>query len=234
MNADRLLLAPLAAAVLLACSSAESRDDGGARSAAAPGAVSAGDAKGDAQTDPMVARADSGRVRGGADAKVWMVIVSDFQCPFCRMWHDSVDATLRREYVDNGRVRMAFVNFPLRQHANARPASEAAMCASAQGKFWEMHDAIFESQDRWQGLPDARAMFEQLAQGVGVDVAALRACVASGKMRPLIDADYQRGIDAQVRSTPSFFIGDQAMAGVAPLADYRRALDAALAAAGAR
>lgn len=184
-----------------------------------------------AATDPMVVRADSARTRGNPAAKVWMIIASDFQCPYCKMWHDSADMTIRREYIDNGKVRLAFVNYPIGTHQNAIPAAEHAMCAGAQNKFWEMHDAIFAAQEKWSALPNASAMFEDLARGAGVDVAALRACVSSHKMRPIVEADHEKAVRAGVRATPSFFIGNQLLEGVQMPSDLRKVLDAALAGA---
>ena len=182
-------------------------------------------------TDPLVVRADSGRIRGNPAAKTWMIIASDFQCPYCKMWHDSADITIRREYIDNGKVRLAFINFPIGSHQNAMPAAEHAMCAAAQNKFWEMHDALFGAQEQWAGMPNPTARFEELAQGAGVDVTALRACVSSHKMRPLIEADREKATTAGVRATPSFFIGNQLLEGVQMPSDLRKVLDAALAGA---
>ena len=182
--------------------------------------------------DPLIARADSGRIRGNESAKVWMIIASDFQCPYCKMWHDQTDLAIRQEYVDNGKVRLAFVNFPLENHKHAVPASEYAMCASAQGKFWEMHDQIFEAQERWTPMADAAPVFDELAGKVaGLDLTALRACLSSDKMLPIIQADREKGLTGGVRATPSFFIGNQLLEGVQSTAALRRALDAAIASA---
>src|SRR5688500_6180451 len=157
----------------IACKGAE---DAGAKTAsatpeaAAPASANA-PAEADAANDPLVAKADSARIRGNPAAKVWMIIASDFQCPYCKMWHDSADMIIRREYVDNGKVRLAFVNFPIGTHQHALPAAEYAMCASAQNKFWEMHDAIFSVQAKWAAEPDPTTTFEQLASSVGADMA---------------------------------------------------------------
>jgi protein-disulfide isomerase len=199
--------------------------------AAAPAPATTPAPTAQAAPDPMVTRADSGRIRGNPAAKVWMIIASDFQCPYCKMWHDSADVTIRREYVDNGKVRLAFINFPIGSHQNAVPAAEYAMCASAQNKFWEMHDAIFGVQAKWTAEPDPTATFEQLASSIGADMAALRACISSHKMRPMIEADRDKASQAGVRATPSFFIGNQILEGVQMPSDLRKALDAAIAGA---
>ena len=156
-------------------------------------------------------------------------MVSDFQCPFCREWHDEVFPTVTRDYVATGKIRLAYLNFPLSGHPNAMPAAEAAMCASVQGKFWEMHDAIFRTQDQWAGLPDPRAKFDSLAVSVGVAPAAYRSCIASGATRAMIAADQQRASSAGVKATPTFFVGSDQIEGAVPLPEFRAALDKALA-----
>ena len=182
----------------------------------------------------LLSRADSGRIIGNAQAKVWVVILSDFQCPYCKAWHDQVDATLRRDYVQTGKVRVAFLNFIIPQHKNAPMAAEAAMCAAAQRKFWSYHDALFASQDKWATLPSPAAFFDTLAGQVGLDRAVHRECVALHKLRPLIDADGNRGSRAGVNSTPSFFIGDTALVGVMPPKEFAQVIDSMLARAGRR
>jgi protein-disulfide isomerase len=203
--------------------------------ASAPGipATSAGEAPPSAP-DPLVAHADSARIRGNPASKVWMILASDFQCPYCKMWHDSSDLTIRREYIDNGKVRLAFVNFPINSHQNAIPAAEYAMCAAAQDKFWQIHDALFASQEKWAALPEPGPALEQVAASVGVDMTALRSCVSAHKMLPLIEADREKASRAGVRATPSFFIGSELFTGVKPVEELRKALDAALANAGSK
>jgi protein-disulfide isomerase len=147
------------------------------------------------------------------------------------MWHDETYPAILKEYVQTGKARMAYVNFPLSIHAHAHQAAIAAMCAGAQNKFWQMHDALFGAQDQWVPLPDPSAKFEELAGKAGVDVNALKACVSSHKMRPLIEADHEKAVRAGVRATPSFFIGSQLLEGVQLPADLRKVLDAALAGA---
>lgn len=238
----------IALAVLTACKGA---DDARAKTASADTSSNAsaasvapaqsstvasqpGGATAETSTDPLVTRADSSRIRGNASAKLWMIIASDFQCPYCKIWHDSADMTIRREYIDNGKVRLAFVNYPLGNHQNAMPAAEYAMCAGAQQKFWEMHDAIFGAQERWAGLAKPAPVFDELAGSIGVDLPALRACVTGHKMLALIQADHEKALRAGVRATPSFFIGNQMLEGVQMPSDLRKVLDAALANAGKR
>jgi protein-disulfide isomerase len=215
-------------AALAACSAPESSSR---QPSAAPAHATAARGTADHGIDSttVLGKADRGRIRGDSSAKLWVVMVSDFQCPFCRQWHDEVFATVTNEYVATGKIRIAYLNFPLSGHQNAVPAAEAAMCASAQGKFWEMHDAIFRTQAQWATLADPRPVFDSLATTVGVSPPLYRSCVSSGATRPMIEADQQRASSAGVKATPTFFVGNEQIEGAVPLLDFRAALDKALA-----
>ncbi len=178
----------------------------------------------------VLTKADAGRIIGNPSATVWMIIISDFQCPYCKRWHDEVWNAVRTEYVVTGKIRVAYVNLPLSMHPNAMPAAHAAMCASVQGKFWPVQDALFRTQQEWSNLADAQPAFEALARDAGADVDTWRACVTSGVMQPLIQGDAERAGTAGAQSTPTFFVGGRPLIGAQPLATFREALDAALAA----
>jgi protein-disulfide isomerase len=157
-----------------------------------------------------------------------VIEVSDFQCPYCKQWHDQTYNTFIDQYVKTGKVRLAYVNFPLQSHAHAWPAAEAAMCAGAQGKFWPMHDGLFTTQAQWEALPSPTPVFDSLAQSNGVDMRAWRDCVSSGKMKSLIAADQDRAERAGANATPSFMIGDKILTGAQSIEDLRRVIDTAL------
>ena len=180
-------------------------------------------------TDSISERADRGRIQGRADAPVWFIEASDFQCPFCKIFHDSAYPQIVRAYVATGKVRMAYLNFPLSIHQHSLVAAEAAMCASVQDHFWPMHDSLFASQDRWASTADPMPVFQALAGEVGASVPAWRSCMDSHATRALIQADRDRSRSAGVNSTPSFFIGDQRIEGAAPYAAFRDTIEAQLA-----
>lgn len=211
------------------CGGAEAKNKASAGTASAAMNAAAG---GSASSDERVHRADLARIKGDTTAKVWMVIVSDFQCPFCKMWHDSTAATIDKEYVATGKIRVAYVNFPLRRHQFAMLSAESAMCAGAQGRFWEFHDALFEDQDKWSVTSDAAPSFEAMAARLGLNVAEWKSCVSSHVMEPMIKADLQRGVGSGVNATPSFLIGETKLEGAASAPAIRSAIDKALAAAG--
>ncbi len=181
-----------------------------------------------APPDSNITRADLARIQGSPSAPLWVIEVSDFQCPYCKQWHDQTYTAFLNQYVKTGKVRLAYVNFPLGIHPHAFPAAEAAMCAGVQNKFWQMHDSLFASQARWESTADPKAAFDSLARATGVDMTRWRDCVTTGKMRPLIQADHDRAQQAGVGATPSFIIGDKLLAGAQPLSDMQRVVDSAL------
>ena len=139
----------------------------------------------------------------------------------------------RDEYVTLGervrRANAAHARLFVSIHANARGASEAAMCASVQGKFWELHRSLFDTQTAWAPMLNPMPTFDSLAVAAKVDPTAWRKCMADHATRPIIDADQDRSSRVGVKSTPSFFIGDRALEGAYPADTFRVALDAALA-----
>jgi protein-disulfide isomerase len=181
-----------------------------------------------AAEDSVSKRADRGRILGDTTATLWVIMASDFQCPYCKQWHDARFSQLMQNYVAKGRIRLGFVNYPLSQHQNAVPAAEAAMCASAQNKFLPMHEALFASQPKWENVSKPVPMFDSLAAGIGVNMPAYRECMSEHLALPLIEADHDRWATAGIRSTPTFFVGRKMLEGAD--ADVGAAIDAALAA----
>jgi protein-disulfide isomerase len=182
--------------------------------------------------DSISTKADAGRIAGPASATLWVIMASDFQCPYCKMWHDKSHAAVM-DYAKAGKVRIAFINMPLSMHQNAMPAAEAAMCAAVQNKFWPMHDALYASQDDWSQLPNAMTKFESIAGTIGIDMPSWRTCVTKHQTAALIAADRDRARAAGVASTPTFFVNgkmvvnaDGSSAGAA--ADVKAAIEAAL------
>ena len=175
--------------------------------------------------DPRVTRADLSRISGNPAARVWILVVSDFQCPYCKEYHDQTASLVQKEFVETGKVRLAYINFPLRQHQNAVPAAEAAMCAGAQDRFWPFHDRLFATVDQWGTSSAPGPVFESIVTGLKLDLPLFRRCMSDHIMQPMIQADYQRGVQAGVNSTPTFLIGSQRLAGNAPIAQIRAAVN---------
>ena len=180
-----------------------------------------------AAPDSNITLADLSRIQGSATAPVWVIEVSDFQCPYCKQWHDQTYAAFRDQYVKTGKVRLAYVNFPLDSHVFAWPAAESAMCAGAQGKFWPMHDGLFATQNHWEATSSPAPVFDSLAKAVGLDMKRWHDCVSSGIMKPLIAADHERASRAGAGATPSFMIGNKILEGAQPIEELRKAIDSA-------
>ena len=215
-------------ALLLVASAACAKTDAAPRAkqtSASSGEVSAIPATpgtGGKPTDSLSVLADKGRIRGAESAPIWLVEISDFQCPYCKRWHDEAYATLDKEYVQTGKIRLAYLNFPIPSlHPNARAASEAAMCASVQGKFWELHESLFNTQPKWAGQANPMATFDSLALAAGADGPRWRSCMTSHATIPLIDADHDRSVSNGVQSTPTFYVGDQKLEGAYPVDSFR-------------
>jgi protein-disulfide isomerase len=181
--------------------------------------------------DSLMRLADAARVQGGANARVWMIMMSDFQCPVCREFHETVYPRIKKDYVDRGLIKMAYVNFPLSYHQHARETAERALCAGLQGKFWEFHDALFNSAEKWEKLPVGTPFFDTLAVQLKLNMTDMQACLAGGVMKQMVSVDELRSEKAGVEATPTFLIGGTLIRGIQSYDVFRKALDAAIASA---
>jgi protein-disulfide isomerase len=155
--------------------------------------------------------------RGPETAPVTIVEFSDFQCPFCSRVVPTLEQ-VRAKYGD--RVRLVFRQFPLGIHPNAQKAAEAALCAKDQGKFWEMHDAMFKDQ---QGL--AVDGLKAKAAAVGLKADEFNACLDSGKKADEVKRDMEAGTQAGVNGTPAMFINGRLISGAVPIDQITTVID---------
>jgi protein-disulfide isomerase len=177
--------------------------------------------------------------RGSASAKVMMVEVSDYHCPFCRRHTLTTQPQIDAEYINTGKVRYVFVDYPIDQlHPEAFKAHEAANCAGEQGKYWEMHAKLFDQPPPRDGGQLAAALASQ-AQSVGVDAGKWKACMDAGKYSKPVRENVERMQNLGVDSTPTFLIGLtpppgqpmkvlKVVRGAVPFAQFKSALDQAL------
>ena len=176
----------------------------------------------------LMAEADKGRLMGRDSGAIWLVVMSDFQCPYCKSWHDSTMTRLKQDFVDPGKVRVAYLSLPLEMHVHARREAEASMCASAQKQFWAYSAALFRDQRRVATLSDPTEYLNGVARELALDMPEFTRCRKSPGIRALVESDVQQATKIGVRSTPSFLIGDFLVEGAIPYADFRRAVDSAL------
>ncbi len=167
--------------------------------------------------------AGNGHVLGGADAPVTIIEFSDFQCPFCARFVEQAMPQIKEDYIDTGKVKMVFRNFPLRFHENAESAALAAECANEQGRFWEYHDKIFQNQ-AYLGMDNYRAWAVEL----GLNAGQFNSCLDSGKYAENVQKDAEDGAKAGVTGTPTFFVNGQKIVGAQPYSAFKIAIDNAL------
>ena len=191
-------------------------------------ATSISGSSGDTLADSItIQRADRGRLMGRENA-MWVVMISDFQCPYCKQWHDSTMANLTRDYIDAGKIRMAYLHLPLSIHRHARAQAEASMCAAVQDKFWPYADALFREQRAFQPIDNPTSKLADIAREVSLDLPQFNRCRNSNAIRMLVENDERQASQARVQSTPSFLIGDFLVQGALPYKDFRKAIDTAL------
>ena len=182
----------------------------------------------------LARRADAGRILG-PDSAMWVVMISDFQCPYCKQWHEQSMAEFERDFITPGKVRFAYLHLPLTSiHPHAQAQAEASMCAGVQGKFWPFADALFRSQAVVKGMSSPTALFTRFATQLGLDRAAFDQCLASPVIKQLVANDVAQANTAGVQSTPTFLIGDFLVQGALPYRDFRKAVDSALVVARAK
>lgn len=140
---------------------------------------------------------------GSSSAKVTIMEISDYHCPFCKRQTQQTFPQLVNDYVKTGKVQFVFVDYPIAQlHPTAARSHEAAICAGEQGKYWEMHVSLFNSAV----AKDDAALLTQ-AKGVGLDVNAFRACLTSGRHTDSVQASVKRMEGLGISGTPMTVIG---------------------------
>lgn len=197
------------------------------QSKAAPGA-----SQFDSTLAPVVS---NGYVIGSPSAPLEVTEFGDFECPQCSHFAVMTEPDVRAQLVNTGKIRYRYIDFPLPMHGNTWNASRAAACADEQGKFWEMHDLLFQSQDKWNSettnKPDK--YFEDLARQLGLNMPQYDQCVSSKKYQAKIQAHEQLAERAQIGGTPTFIINGQQKEGFLSYDQFKAWVDQELAKGGA-
>ena len=179
---------------------------------------------------------DDDPVKGNPDAEVIVVEFSDFQCPFCSRFYDQTLPLIQENYIDTGKIKFVYRDFPLDQlHPNARPAHVAAECADDQGKFWEYHDILFERVGEWQSLPRSSLgdKFVAFADELELDQSSFVTCLESIEVAQEVQSDYLDGGRYGVSGTPAFFVGTEKdgfilISGAQPFSSFQASIDSLL------
>ena len=157
---------------------------------------------------------------GDPDAPITIVEWSDFECPFCARFYNDAYQDIKENWIDTGKAKLVFRDFPLSFHANAQKAHEAAECAGDQDMYYEMHDALFEN-----GVSGGVAAFKTFAADLGLDQATFDDCLDSGKHEAEVKKDMADGMKAGVQGTPGFIIEGQLISGAQPYAVFEQLLN---------
>lgn len=167
---------------------------------------------------------DSDMTLGVADAPITIIEFSDFECSYCGQFHQETFPLLQLDFIDTGKVRYVFKDFPLSNvHALAAGAANAAHCAGDQGKFWPYAAMLFTKQDALTAND-----LQQYAVDLGLDAIPFKVCVAEQKHTVTVAANVQAAIKAGITVTPSFIINDQLYEGALTYDALRTLLDAEL------
>ena len=157
--------------------------------------------------------------QGDKNSKVVLVEYSDFECPACRVFYLLLK-DIEAKY--GTKMELVYRYFPLSYHANSLLAAQAAQAAGKQGKFWEMHDLLFEGQDSWanQNGTDAEETFVSYARSLGLNTSQFKNDLNSPETKAKIEGDYQGGVKSGVDATPTFFLNGKKLPPPASYADF--------------
>ena len=177
--------------------------------------------------DTTNAGAAQGYLMGKVDAPVKILEYADFECPGCAGFATVTEPDVRARIIEPGLASITYYDFPLTMHRNTLAASNAAACADEQGKFWPMHDRLFQAQDEWNGeaTDSPKPFFKRYATDVGVDVAKWEGCYDARKYQKRISANLADGLRRGVGSTPSFIIGNKLYRGMGGYDEMKAIVD---------
>jgi protein-disulfide isomerase len=176
---------------------------------------------------PTNAGPPQGYLIGKVDAPVKIFEFADFECPSCAGFATVTEPDVRARIIEPGLANLTYYDFPLNQHRNTVPASNAAACADEQGKFWPMHDRLFQSQDEWNGEATdvPKPFFKRYASEIGLDVVKWETCYDARKYQPRINANLAEGLRRGVYSTPTLVIGDKMYPGMRTYDEMKKLVD---------
>jgi protein-disulfide isomerase len=157
-----------------------------------------------------------GFVFGEATAPITVVEFSDFQCSFCAKFFKNVLPLIDENYIKTGKVKLVYRDFPLDIHPEAYNAALVGKCAKEQGKFKEMHDALFGKQQEWSASTTAQTVFKQYAKDAGMDAKQFSECVSTQKYAAEVRKDFVDGAAVGVNGTPAFFVNGKLVSGALP------------------
>ena len=163
---------------------------------------------------------DDDAILGDKNAPITIIESSDFECPFCERFYSQTLPLIKKNYIDTGKAKLVYRDFPLSFHPNAQKAAEAAECAGEQGKYYEMHDLLFE-----KGVSGGINAFKQYAKDLGLNITKFNECLNSGKYADEVQKDFQDGQSYGVSGTPTFFINGIKVVGAQPYSVFEQIIE---------
>ena len=160
-------------------------------------------------TGPTTVSVDNDPVMGSPDAPITIIEFGDFECPFCKSSFEELLPQLKKQYIDTGKVKLVYRDFPLDFHENAPKEAEAAECARDQGgdaTYFKYHDQIY-TQTKSNGTGLGLTQLPIIAKSLSLNANQFQLCLDSGKYKDEVDKDLADGIAAGVSGTPTWFIG---------------------------
>jgi len=157
---------------------------------------------------------------GNPNAPVTLIEFTDFQCSFCGRYANTTFFEIKKKYVDTGKVKTVFKNFPLSFHENAQKAAEASECAFEQGKFWGYKEVLFNNQNNL-----SIADLKKYAQDVSLEIPKFNSCLDLGKFENEVKKDFKEGQDLGVSGTPTFFINGEKIIGAQPFSEFQKIIE---------
>ncbi|HET7630719.1 MAG TPA: thioredoxin domain-containing protein [Gemmatimonadaceae bacterium] len=172
-----------------------------------------------------------GHVEGSDSARLEVLEFADFECPVCGQFATLTEPDIRTHLIDSGVIRMRFMDFPLNIHRNTWNAHRAAWCAGDQGRFWQLHDVLFNQQDKWNGEatgnPDG--VIADYAKALGLNMDQFNKCVSDRKYQAQLQANEQEAERRGINQTPTFVFGTKVVPGYLTYDQFKAEVEQALA-----
>ena len=163
---------------------------------------------------------DDDPMKGSNDAPITIIEFSDFECSYCARFYLQTLPQIEENYIQTGKVRFVYRDYPLSFHQHAKMASEASECANEQDKYWEYHDILYKNQNALDN-----ESLKQYAKDLGLDVAEFNECLDSGKMAQEVEEDFQDGVSYGIKGTPTFFINEIKVVGAQPYEVFQQIIE---------
>lgn len=179
-----------------------------------------------AETFTMEELMDDDAIMGDPNAPITMIEWADYQCPFCKKFYDETLPLIKEKYVDSGKINFVFRDYPLSFHPDAHEAAEAAECAGEQGKYYEMHDMIYDNEMFYgERTYDWTEKFKQYAKTIGLDSSDFSKCLEDNQMEEEITKDLEDGANVGMTGTPGFIINGKLVMGAQPYEKFEEIIE---------